>query len=319
MPVDASSKKATIRSLIVTLFTPGRSIDLGGDASRSRSFDIPEDAMGVDLAPNGLPFAGLSEPNNDVAMTDSDKVISNGMDSHQGDSRQVSSHQVDSDRFYTNSSQEEPAGMSTARPIASSTVSATNVQISNSMGVLVEKVTDLGSRVSSLPPQKQSSGEPLAKTLPSGNPKEVLVEEVPRVSSLPLQERPSGKTSASSVRGVNFMDTLVDEVLGLGSRISSLPPQDEPSGEPLGRRVDRVAKMVMDLQAGSERLLDEVASLREIVDRFDKRWYIERMCNPNVSNACLLVLSFVFSCSCSNPSISATFAPNFVRFFRLLC
>ena len=272
VPVDLTSKESIL----------GRSIDPGSEASLSASFDIPEDAMGVDLAPIGLPFAGLSELNNDVAMMDSDKVNPAEVDSLQAnlaevdtqqvDSDETSSHPAYSDKGDTNSSKEEPAGSKTIRPVAPSTPSASAVQSGSVMETLVEEIMELGSRVSNLPPQEQSSGEPLATTAPRGNPMEVHVEEVSRVSGLPLQEQPSGKLSASTVQSGNFMNTLVEEVMELGSRVSSLPPQDEPSGKPLGRRVDRVAKMVMDLRAGSERLLDEVASLREVVDGYDKRW-----------------------------------------------
>ncbi|KAG7005139.1 hypothetical protein G7Y79_00021g050060 [Physcia stellaris] len=272
VPVDLTSEETA----------PGRSIDPGSEASLSASFAMPEDAIDVDLTPIGLPFAGLSELSNDVAMMDSDKVNPAEVDSHQANLFETDTHQVNfddvssqpaySDKGDTNSSKEELAGSKNRRPVAPSTPIASTVQSGSCMEILVEETMDLGSRVSSLTPHEQSFGEPSAEPALCGNPKGTLVEEAPRASSSPFQEQPSGKPSASTVQSGNFMNTLVEEVIELGARVSSLQPQDEPSGKPLGRRVDRVAKMVLDLRAGSERLLDEVASLRVVVDGYDRRW-----------------------------------------------
>lgn len=224
VPVGASSRGPS----------PTRSVDLCNDVSRSRSFDIPEDAMGVELVPLGLPFAGLSEPNHeDIPMVDIDKVDSGDIASGQVDSQQANSAP-------TPSTQVQGRGHESTGVVPP--------------GDLVNAIRNGGSPFPFILSNQVNSHQIGTN---SGGEKPALALSAP---------------SASTAQSGNFMDMLVEEVIELRSRVASLPPEEHPSGEPLGRRVDRVAKMVMDLRAGSERLLDEVASLRGVVDGYDKRW-----------------------------------------------
>ncbi|KAL8796516.1 MAG: hypothetical protein Q9195_001190 [Heterodermia aff. obscurata] len=67
----------------------------------------------------------------------------------------------------------------------------------------------------------------------------------------------------------NVMEALIKEVIELKSRVASLKPRDSLTPEPLGEHIDRVAKIAIELRAGSGRLLDEVTSLRDTVDKYE--------------------------------------------------
>ena len=109
-----------------------------------------------------------------------------------------------------------------------------------------------------------TTGEPISTTSAgvdhSSPKKDVVVDE-----TRPTVHSPSHGTP--NVSG-NFRDTLVEEVIELRSRISSLEPRESPVSKPLGEQVDRLARIAIELRAGSKRLLDEIASLRETINQY---------------------------------------------------
>lgn len=93
------------------------------------------------------------------------------------------------------------------------------------------------------------------------------MENAGRSTEIPNPSSPPGRSN--SPKG-GFMDVLVHEIVGIKHRVSRIERQEPREHESLGKRTDKVAKMVIDLRAGSERLLDEIASLREAVDRYER-------------------------------------------------
>ena len=107
-------------------------------------------------------------------------------------------------------------------------------------------------------PRSSSSAE----VVPSSPEKDAAVAE----TKGPTAPGPSNRSQAAS--GIS-MDTFVEDVIELRSRISSLEPRGSLTSKSLGEQADRVAKMAIELRAGTNRLLDEIASLREAVDRYN--------------------------------------------------
>lgn len=101
-----------------------------------------------------------------------------------------------------------------------------------------------------------------AKVVPSSPGKDAAVAE----TKGPTAPGPSNRSRAAS--GLS-MDTFVEEVIELRSKISSLKPLGSLTSMSLGEQVDRVAVMAIELRAGTNRLLEEIASLREAVDRYN--------------------------------------------------
>ena len=91
----------------------------------------------------------------------------------------------------------------------------------------------------------------------------------PRIDIATDETRPNAPAPSHGTPKVNgiFMDTLVDEMIELRSRISGLERRESLKSKSVGDQVDKVAKMAIELRAGSDRLLDEIASLRATVDQ----------------------------------------------------
>lgn len=63
-----------------------------------------------------------------------------------------------------------------------------------------------------------------------------------------------------------LLETLVQELAMLRVTVLDMPPPNTPRNEPLGRRVDRLARIALDLQIGTTQLVDEIAALRGEID-----------------------------------------------------
>ena len=95
--------------------------------------------------------------------------------------------------------------------------------------------------------------------------------DLPNFGGLTSRTTPASSTTAATQTDGSFMDFLLDEVIDLKAKISVFQQQERPAEEPLGRQVDRIARMVIELRGGSTRLLEELAELRVVVDRYDPR------------------------------------------------
>ena len=86
----------------------------------------------------------------------------------------------------------------------------------------------------------------------------------------PYLEAPASEESLETQASNGLLESLVKEISQLRDAVPDLAPSGSQSADLIGKRVDKLARISLDMQTGAAMLVNEIAALREEIHRLGR-------------------------------------------------